>query len=686
MSRLISTTLILISFCSVAAAQEPGFEQLVLEPTDDTWATHDDGLVHGAEPLLKVGIEPQGCQSNPEYKPCAKDDKVCCKVDAPGYNYCAPEGECATTPPSWTAFRKFRMYLRFDLGTIPAGAKLLKATLTLRQDSIVEKQGGPMKVETHGLKKIGLPNPICDWSEDTLNDTNGTTWNNLVQNTSVAPDGTWSFDVTKAVADWTTGDSDKPDSPVLPNCGFMLHDSAFGKADSAIERWALFSSKEGVASPKLVLDFAYDIDQDGVFADEDCNEDDPAINPGVPESCNEVDDNCNDLVDEETCDGVDNDCDGATDEAAVCGAGTVCIDGECKTACQDECSSAFDKACVLGDDDLWQELGCGQADEDPCLDILEGPKCPAGWFCNYGSCSTNCLDEDPCEVADEKVCVQTSPGVWAVATCAEYDDDSCLDVGGFEACGKGATCAEGACTDDACTDACEAGAQQCSEGVAQTCWIWAGACTSWGGDVTCAEGSACADGVCAGEAQCECSGPEPVCVDECDTAGLSECAPVDDEATITCGDTDDDDCLEWGPITSCEAGEICQDGACTVVAPPDEGGVVEEEPSEDIAIPTPDEGHTPPDEGKDWGHIDAGEWPKDDLKDQGHIDAGPAEPKEKGTDGGCGCRAAPSKHSAPWGPILFILVAIYGRFCLTSRGGRRQHHAHIPGPDSADSR
>ena len=82
------------ALASPAAAQEL-FTDLTLPIVDDTWATHDDGLVHGAEEILRVGIEPQGCNP-PGYDPCPGIDMVCC-VAASGANFCAPEVFTAST-------------------------------------------------------------------------------------------------------------------------------------------------------------------------------------------------------------------------------------------------------------------------------------------------------------------------------------------------------------------------------------------------------------------------------------------------------------------------------------------------------------------------------------------------------------------------------------------------------------
>jgi len=76
-----------------------------------------------------------------------------------------------------------------------------------------------------------------------------------------------------------------------------------------------------VGDPLVVYYFDYcsDFDEDGYCIYEDCNNNDPNINPGAQEICNYVDDNCNGLVDgeeltKEICgNGIDDDCDGYAD-------------------------------------------------------------------------------------------------------------------------------------------------------------------------------------------------------------------------------------------------------------------------------------------------------------------------------------------------------------------------------------
>ena len=669
-----------------AAAQVP-FSKLALEANHDTWATHDDDTVHGAEPLLKVGIEPKACQSVAGWDPCPDDGLVCCVAAAPNYSYCAPDAaSCGATEPSWKTFRKFRIYVRFDVPPAPPDAKLLTATLSLRQAEVTTLMGGAPKIEAHRLKKIGFEPEICAWNEGTLNDTNGTLVSALVQNTSVLPDGTWEFNVAKAVTDWTVGDTDLPGAPIQPNCGFTLNESGFGKADAPLARWATFSSKEGTAAPKLLLEYAHDLDGDGWFADQDCDETNGAINPGVFETCNGLDDDCNGLTDEESCDGTDNDCDGAIDEDAWCGEGQACFEGKCQPTCTDDCKGPTDDRCVLLEGKVWQIQGCGQADEDPCLDWVNGKTCPEGWSCAYGSCSSNCLDDEGCDAAGQSLCVETAPGVWAVGTCGEADTDPCLDVTDLVPCGKGQGCGAGVCTGEACTDACEAGEQNCMLAQKTFCWTWEGTCTSWSEPSPCSDG--CHEGVCAGLPPfCECTEPPPPCEDECPEADKKLCMP--DDTIQTCGNWDEDECLEPSdePVEPCPEG--CTDGVCDEPPPPPDLDIGEaglEQGPEPVGEPAPEsteldevepmgpEGDPMPDFGKpevvEEPGEDTGSQPDDGSPPEAgpNPDGGTSDAKD---DGGCGCRAAGPRRPLPAPALTMLLLLLLGALLVRRRGRDR---------------
>ncbi|MCA9609937.1 MAG: putative metal-binding motif-containing protein, partial [Myxococcales bacterium] len=138
----------------------------------------------------------------------------------------------------------------------------------------------------------------------------------------------------------------------------------------------------------------------------DCDDSSEDVNPGLPERCNGIDDDCDRMIDEasaESCDdGEDNDCDGDVDcadsdcDLLSCGPdGLTCISGICdcpgggaETACDD-----------LADSDCDGLVDC----DDPDCD---GSFCGAnGLTCVSGSC--------------------TCPGGGSEGLCADAIDNDC---------------------------------------------------------------------------------------------------------------------------------------------------------------------------------------------------------------------------------------------------------------------
>ena len=554
-----------------------------LTPIQDTYATHDDDTVHGFEPIIKVGIEPQQCVPG-GWNKCPDNDQECCVVDD-GYNYCAPPGQCETTAPSWTSFRKYRGYLRFNLNSVPKG-KILSATMRLTEVGKVQQMGGAFKMTITGLKKIGMgDNQICEWLEQSLNDTNGTTWNSLPQNISVTGEGVWAFDVTKAVTDWLQGNTDAPGNPIVPNCGFHLYDDDFGNQAEPILRLVEFSSKEGAFSPQLKVQVAQDIDGDGYFGDEDCNEDDPEIHPGAIELCDGVDQDCDGMEDDEGCDGIDNDCDGEIDEGTdmdLCGDGLTCSCSQCMPTCEDDCGSPSALKCELNADGTWERWACKKdADYDPCFDWYKYEDCEPGQLCNYGHCSGNCVDE--CDGEGDLGCWHDSKWDWFTAKCGDWDTDGCLEWGNLEPCGKGAICQEAQCwpniaekceilSEGGCLSECLPETLDCAfaDGMSQVmkcqkdddtgCWKWSvqEVCND-PNKLLCKNKNS-------SSAKCTSEGNND-CFNTCSESLVGELNCFRNEVgtwfVAKCGDEDNDKCLEWDTLEICPPGSGCADGACT---------------------------------------------------------------------------------------------------------------------------
>lgn len=204
---------------------------------------------------------------------------------------------------------------------------------------------------------------------------------------------------------------------------------------------------------------AADEDGDGYTAAEDCDDDDPAVNPGREELCNAVDDDCSGDIDEafdtdgdgytscgsggpadcndddpavhpeasESCNGRDDDCDGAIDEDAA-GVGDICgtDEGDCSTGSK-VCRSG--SLLCEGNQGPRTEL-CDGSDRD-----CDGARSCADSDCNQAACSATglCFDgvcATPCETHnDGSVSCATLCG-WCRGSCR----GALLDSGEFESC------------------------------------------------------------------------------------------------------------------------------------------------------------------------------------------------------------------------------------------------------------
>ena len=225
-------------------------------------------------------------------------------------------------------------------------------------------------------------------------------------------------------------------------------------------------------------------------------------------------------------------------EGTVCPEGSFCNSGVCQTGCAHEC--------VTG------SIRCHEGGVQSCVDPgnvgcpiwTEPNPCGEGRSCVSGECIEGCRDE--CTEHNR----QCSGSGYQV--CGEFDDDDCVDWGPLVDCEPGESCSLGECS-IVCSDECEETSRTCVDGGYQACGNFDGdECLEWSETVPCDEGLFCSHGECAES-----------CDDDC-TPGVTRCAS-DGVGYVSCGQFDQDDCLDWGPVVLCPESTTCSLGVCSLI-------------------------------------------------------------------------------------------------------------------------
>ena len=183
----------------------------------------------------------------------------------------------------------------------------------------------------------------------------------------------------------------------------------------------------------------------------------------------------NELPGTEACNGVDDDCNGLVDDGDLCSGEEICYQGSCVPPCKSgefTCPPGLvchetEGICV---DPACLTVTCGAGEvcvEGDCRGWCDGVQCPHGQVCRVGVCV------DPCEgvtcdadyYCDMGVCLirctcgQCPPGDVCDETSDRCVPDGCMGV----SCGVGEHCEGGSCVSDCEGAVCPAG-QTCEAG------------------------------------------------------------------------------------------------------------------------------------------------------------------------------------------------------------------------------
>lgn len=168
---------------------------------------------------------------------------------------------------------------------------------------------------------------------------------------------------------------------------------------------------------------------------------------------------------------------------------------------------------------------------------------PGGRCLELGDCPENCVDA--CSTAGAKKCGDGT----SVLTCTQ-SDLGCLDWDSPQQCEEAAPfCSNGSCA-ASCQDDCTAsGARACEGAGAKTCdYHDADSCLDWGPVVSCEGEETCSNGTCS-----------ELCTDECEADGEAQCSLG---GVQSCGQYDEDACLDLSDVVPCSQGLVCSSGVC----------------------------------------------------------------------------------------------------------------------------
>lgn len=241
-----------------------------------------------------------------------------------------------------------------------------------------------------------------------------------------------------------------------------------------------------------------------------------------------------------------------------CIGGQICRSGYCGEPFASDSSGIAETGIsgtpTSGDSDTSVTTLCGNGERDPgeaCdgADLGEQTCSSQGWDGGKLECTANCLFDNSNCTSDTTIC---GNGVKEPSEECDGNDlggQTCISMGwdgGALTCAQNCALNQSQCTNDnpmPCGNGVKEAGEQCdgNDLGGQSC-----ASQGWsGGTLTClANCSLSASGCCNNE----CAGGEAKCQSS--------------STTVTCGDFDQDACLEFGAPKDCNNGQTCSDGTC----------------------------------------------------------------------------------------------------------------------------
>jgi hypothetical protein len=173
------------------------------------------------------------------------------------------------------------------------------------------------------------------------------------------------------------------------------------------------------------------------------------------------------------------------------------------------------------------------------VDTVMNEDSPEGLMDGEVLCQTQCTDEWKKECSGKGYHV-----------CQDLDDNGCFEWSDVIGCPAGTVCKLGECVSSCSDQECTAiGAHKCSD---STTVVECGdynndKCLEWGNPVPCTENLVCSQGSC-----------DVSCSSACTIIAAHKC---EGNKVVTCGDYNNDTCLEWGDPQDCGTLK-CSNGNC----------------------------------------------------------------------------------------------------------------------------